>query len=422
MNLEEIKSILKKGLLQIFSANVINKVVQFLTVAALARIISKNDIGEFSYAQNIISFVLLLEGAGATTGILQYCSISKDENEKSAILKFGLSIGVVVNVILSIGVFIYAIFGILPENYEGSRGPLMMLACVPIFSVIFNAIQAYLRSTLRNTQFSILTTFNTVVYFVFTVSLSMIMGVNGLIFGMYLAYCSTVVLGGWFIRKDLLNPINIADIDFDKLKFLKYSIITVITNAMSQILYLLDVQLIGLFTVGDPSVLASYKFATTIPFNLMFIPSSIMVFLYPYFAQNRKNKDWLSKRLKQLTGGLLLVNVTIGILGIVFSKLIITVVFGVEYIDAVLPFNILMVGYVIAGTFRIPYGNIMSSLGLVKYNLINAVLSGIANIILDVIFIKKYGSNGAAYATLIVFIISSVIHYIFIKKAIREIK
>lgn len=422
MNLEEIKSLLKKGLLQIFSANIINKVVQFITVAALARIISSTEMGEFSYAQNIISFVLLLEGAGVTTGILQYCSISKDENEKKAIFRYGISIGIAVNAILSIGVLVYAIFGALPAHYEGSRVPLMLLSCVPIFSVVFNAIQSYLRSTLRNTQFSILTTFNTIVYFVATVVLSMLMGVNGLILGMYLAYFSTVILGAWFIRKDILKPVNISDIDFDKLKFLKYSIITVLTNAMSQILYLLDVQLIGLFTVGNPSVLASYKFATTIPFNLMFIPTSIMVFAYPYFAQNRKDKEWLSQRIKQLTKALLLINVIIGVLGIVFSKLIITVVFGKQYIDAVACFNVLMIGYVVAGTFRIPYGNIISSLGLVKYNLINAAFSGIANVILDVVFIKKYGSIGAAYATLIVFIISSVIHYIFIKKAIKEIE
>ena len=57
-----------------------------------------------------------------------------------------------------------------------------------------------------------------------------------------------------------------------------------------------------------------------------------------------------------------------------------------------------------------------------KANLINAIFSGIANIILDVILIIKYGSIGAAYATLLVFIISSLIHFIFIKREIRKIK
>lgn len=81
-----------------------------------------------------------------------------------------------------------------------------------------------------------------------------------------------------------------------------------------------------------------------------------------------------------------------------------------------------MVGYFISGTFRIPYGNILASLGDAKANLINAVFSGIANIILDIVFIKQYGSIGAAYATLLVFIISSIIHHIFIKRYINRIE
>lgn len=88
--------------------------------------------------------------------------------------------------------------------------------------------------------------------------------------------------------------------------------------------------------------------------------------------------------------------------------------------DAVPCFNILMLGYLISGSFRIPFGNILASLGLVKANLINAVLSGAVNIVLDIVFIMKYGSIGAAYATLIVFVVSSIIHGIFIVRALRE--
>lgn len=419
MNFEEIKDILKKGLIQIFSANVINKVVQFITIAFLTQIISKEDYGSFTYAQNLMSFVLLFEGAGVTTGILQYCSVSKENKEKMAILKYGVSIGVVVNIILSVAVFVYAIFGRLP--IEGSRNSLMMLACVPIFSVVFNAIQVYLRSTFKNTEFSVLTSFNTIVYFLATVGLSYKIGVKGLIIGMYIAYIASIILGAWFIRKDIFIAKNIKlGTDFNKIKFLRYSIVTVLTNAMSQILYLLDTQLIGVFT-KDEAILASYKVATTIPFNLLFIPTSIMVFAYPYFAQNKNDKLWIKKRVSQLTKILLVINLVIGLGGIIFSSLILSI-FGKQYLDARECFNILMLGYIIAGTFRVPYGNILASLGLVKSNFINAVFSGIANIILDVVLIKKYGSIGAAYATLIVFVISSIIHFIFIKKAIKEIK
>lgn len=424
IKLKDIESLLKKGLIQIFSANVINKFAQFGTLALLARILTKSDYGAFSYAQNIMSFALLLEGAGVTTGILQYCSISKDSNEKQKYLKFGLKFGVMFNVILSIAMLLYGIFGKIAV--EDSRPYVILLSMIPLLSVVYNSIQSYLRSALRNTEYSILTTFNTIIYLILSVSLSYILGVNGLILGMYLSYLLTVLLGVWYIRKDLFKRKNKSEdsnenegnSDIDRIKFLKYSIITVVTNAMSQILYLLDTQLIGIF-VRDEAVLASYKIATTIPFNIVFIPLSLMTFVYPYFAQNRNDKKWIKERTKQITYGLMAVNLVITIGAVSLSKIIIPIIFGKQYMDAVPCFNILMIGYLISGSFRIPFGNILASLGLVRANLINAVLTGIANIILDIILIMKYGSIGAAYATLLVFIISSIIHFIFIRRALK---
>jgi O-antigen/teichoic acid export membrane protein len=68
-----------------------------------------------------------------------------------------------------------------------------------------------------------------------------------------------------------------------------------------------------------------------------------------------------------------------------------------------------MLGYLVAGTFRIPSGNVLSAIGKLRVNFWNAVISGTANILLDVVMIKLYSAMGAAYATVIVYVISSVI-------------
>lgn len=418
MNKEDIKSILSKGLIQIFSANFINKIVQFMTVLFLTNIISVNEYGAFSYAQNTMSFALLLEGLGVTAGILQYSSVEKGKKEKYKFFNFGIKIGFVFNILVSIGLMLYATFG--PVAIQSSRQYLIIMAFIPVINIIYNSIQAYLRASLRNKEFSRLTVFNTVIYFIATVLLSYLMGANGLILGMYIAYLSTVLLGAYFIRDDIkLFKYTKMDSRSAEIKFLKYSIITVLSNAMSQILYLLDTQLIGVFT-KDEAILAAYKVATTIPFNITFIPLSLMVFAYPYFAQNKDNKEWIKGKLSILIKGLGVLNLLISLGGIILAKPIFYILFP-KYMSAIGCFRVLMLGYFISGTFRIPYGNILASLGDARANLINAIFSGVANIILDVILIKKYGSIGAAYATLMVFIISSIIHYIFINKYINKI-
>lgn len=417
MDKKEIKNLLSKGLLQIFSANFINKIVQFATNIVLIAIISDSDYGNFSYAQNTMNFALLLEGLGVTSGILQYSSTEKENKDKFKFFNFGIKIGFLFNIIVSIGLMLYSIFGKL--GIENSRRYLFILSFIPVVNIVYSTIQAYLRATLRNKEFSRLTVFNTVTYFIATVSLSYFMGAKGLILGMYIAYIATIILGAYTIKDDIrlfrFNKINENNI---KLEFLKFSIITVLSNAMSQILYLLDTQLIGVFT-GDEKILAGYKVATTIPFNITFIPLSLMIFAYPYFAQNKNDIKWVKEKLNTLIKYLGIVNLVISLGGIIFAKPIFYILFN-KYMDSIECFRILMFGYFISGTFRIPFGNILASLGNVKANLINAIFSGIANIILDVVLIKKYGSIGASYATLTVFIISSIIHYIFIRKYIKE--
>lgn len=419
MNKEEIKSILSKGLIQIFSANFINKIVQFMTVLFLTNIISKNEYGAFSYAHNTMSFALLLEGLGVTSGILQYSSVEKENRGKYVFFSFGIKIGLAFNLIASIAVMIYAIFG--DVAIESSRQYIFAMSFIPILNIAYNSIQAYLRATLKNKEFSKLTVFNTVVYFITTVSLSYLNGANGLIFGMYISYFSTVLLGAYFIKDDIgLFKFSKIESRSTQIDFLKYSIITVLSNAMSQILYLLDTQLIGVFT-KDEAILASYKVATTIPFNITFIPISLLIFAYPYFAQNKDNKVWIKEKVSILIKALGTINLLISLGGIILAKPIFYILFP-KYMNSIACFRILMLGYFISGTFRIPYGNILASLGNAKANLINAIFSGVANIVLDIILIKKYGSIGAAYATLIVFIISSGIHHIFIKRYIGRIK
>lgn len=195
--------------------------------------------------------------------------------------------------------------------------------------------------------------------------------------------------------------------------FIKYSVTCILSNAISSILYLLDVFLVGLL-LKDTSVVAAYKTATLIPFALSFLPSSVMTFAYPYFVKQQSNRNELKRYTIMLLKYLGLLNIFISIFLVVFAPYIIVLVFGTDYCDSIRSFQILGVGYFFMGTFRIPFGNILSSVKLISCNLWNAIISGLANILLDVLLILKLGSEGAAIATLIIFMLSSMVSAIFL--------
>lgn len=420
MRIKENKDILflvRNGFFYIFSANVINKIIQFGISVVIVRVITKEAFGMWSYANNILSFFLLIEGLGVVPGLLQFASAAKDKEEKLSYLKYALLVGSLFNTILAIAIFLFTIFFELP--IRGSTEILRYLSLLPLITILFNTLQVFLRSDLRNKQFSLVTVINTLAFFFGVLIGGYFFEIAGIIWGRYLSYFISCFIAAWFV-KDYYESFLKAKLpsSSSRREFLKFSIVSMLTNSISSILYLLDTFLIGIF-IQSETVVASYKTATLIPFALNFIPMSVMTFAYPYFAKNKDNKEVVKKYFLKMQRYLFLLNLVISVLLITFAPFIIKVVFGEEYLDSLIPFRILSLGYLIAATFRIPAGNVIASLRKVKVNFYNSIVSGSANVVLDIILIKRYGSNGAAIATVLIFIISSIISNIYLRKYLK---
>lgn len=409
--LNNFKKAIKLGAAHIISANFINKVLQFATSIVLVRFMSKSEYGTWSYSMNIMSFFLLFNGLGAANGTLQFCSRAKDINQKRAYLLFGYKLGISANFIIGLLIIAFTAFYTLP--IANSNSILRKIAFIPLLTILYNVSGNGLRANFANKRYSILAVLNTFLFFVGSVLGIYFFKINGLIAGRYLAYILTAILSGFFLKEYLLPFTSTKNI-INKIEFIKFSSLIAITNATSSILYLLDTFFVGLILKSGISV-ASYKAAMIIPFSLIFLPKAILTFAYPYFAKNYNNIDYVIKYYKKMFKSLLLINSVITLFLVIFAKLIILIIFGEKYLSSVTPFRILALNFFIVGSFRVPAGNVLASLNKIKINFYIAIISGLSNIVLDIFFIKKYGNNGAAIATLLVMIISSFLsnYYLF---------
>lgn len=408
---QNIKFALKNGFLHIFSANVLNKIIGFAITLVLTRILTKSDYGSFVYAQNILNMFLLLEGLGVVPGILQYCSIEENEERKLSYFKYGIKMGYKVNILISIAILIFTSVYEMP--IKGSSYILRAFFLIPLITVFYHSMQVYLRATLKNKQFSTLTILNTLIFFLGSITLAIMFKIKGVIASRYIAYIISAAIGIYILRESLKKMKTIPYPTKKEMKeFFKYSVTCCATNATSQILFLIDTFLVGMI-IKDNGVVAAYKNATLIPFNLLFIPTSIVVFVYPYFAKHYDDKEWIKSKTVSLIKGLGVFNAVVTVVLIVFAKQIV-LIFGKEYLDAVTPFRILMVGYFIAGTFKNLTGNVLASIKKVKVNFYTAIVAGVANIILDIVLILRFGSNGAAVATVFVYFITALISNIYL--------
>ena len=125
--------------------------MQFCSGIFIVRVLTKEEFGIFTYAQNLLAFFLLINGLGITSGFLQYGSRNIDNEElKNSIANYSLKYGIGINLLISFLVIIYSIFG--KFKVEEARIIFRMMLFFPIIALVIEMIQIYLRINLKNKE------------------------------------------------------------------------------------------------------------------------------------------------------------------------------------------------------------------------------------------------------------------------------
>ncbi len=419
MIIVKIKKAYSTGFFHIFGMNILNKIISFVSTMVLVRILTKAEYGIFTYSWNIYSFILLFNGLGIVSAILQLSSEnSGDEAYTRKISTYGAWLGLKFDVLLVVVIIGIALFA--PLKIEESSKLLMFLALLPMVQLIYDLCQAVLRAQKRNKEFACLCLISTFLIFAVSVGGAILFREIGMVIGYYASYVLSTLFARLVLKIRLFGSEDTIE-KSEKRTLLSIATVAMTNNAISQLLYLLDVFVLGMVT-AEETLLAGYKVATIIPTALIFVPMSFVTYIYPYFAEHRTDKKWCLHRYKQVLvtiGGL---NFAISLVLFAFAKYIIGLCFGAAYLDIIPIFRVLAVNYFFSGTFRIIAGNLLVTQRKLKFNLFVAILCGIINVFADYFFISWWGAIGAAYATVIVVICSSVLNVVYLLYTFVHIK
>ena len=417
--IKQLKNLIRKlkttGFGHLFGSSVINKILTFMSSIILVRLIPKSDYGIYSNADNILGMFCILEGFGMVSTFLQYGSTTKGE-KKEDIWSFCFYGSVLFQILLSIVIFITGLT--VKFSIPGTGILLALMAFLPIFRIVRDMQQVYLRTEFKNKEYAYSNTLSTVITVVCSCTLSFFLFEKGIILATYISVWITII---YIIRKCKIKFPKVHNklLKEDKLKLLKFSAVCMVNNSTSSIMYLLDTFVLGI-VVASSAVTASYKVASKIPTALAFIPTCIMTYIYPYFAKNKDDGKWCFKNYKRVVMLFGVFNIiSVGTL-IVIAPYIIKIVFGTKYLDAVIPFRLLCLNYIIQATFSTVSGQLLVSQGRLGFHTFIGIFSSILNTGLNLILIPKFSSAGAAIATLTVTIIVSILStgylYILLRK------
>lgn len=408
----------EKGFFHIIISSSLVKIISFVSAMFLPRLLSKSDYGVLVYVDNIRNYFLMFNALGITNATLRYCVQEKNEEKKKGIFIYSLKKGLLIDLIIFIFSIIFYLF--VDFQFESSRTYLLLMSLLPILLFIYEDFQLYLRALFANKEYSILSFVYSILMVVAQITLAILSGILGVIWGRYIAVVLSIFIGYILIKQtgNQKKAFIYPDKKTQK-SFLKFGFVMMITNMSSYILQLNETFILG-WVLKDETELAVYKVASYILTISLFVMQAVVTFVFPYFVKHIDDKKWIWEKFKKISimnfGAMLLIHACL----IVLTPLIIEILYGPKYYDAIPIMRLLLVASFGQAVFRMLPGNVLAGIGEEKFNLKINVISMIVHFCIDYICVSNFGIMGSAIALVVVYYLTGIVMIFYLRKICKK--
>ncbi len=208
------------------------------------------------------------------------------------------------------------------------------------------------------------------------------------------------------------------DITFWKL-MLSESLFFVLALAFTEIYFNIDSVMLS-FMIGNQAV-GYYNAAYKLIFILLFIPSAVIVSIFPVMSKRYESaKSQLKEEYDKLFRYLFILALFMFIFGFLFADKIIIIIYGNAFLPAIIALQILI--FVLPIIFiTILFGNLLGAINKQRFVALITLICAIFNVILNLILIPKFSYYGASVATVLTEMVLFVFMFIYISKFFHKI-
>ena len=386
-------------------------VLGLITNIFIVRKLSINDFGIFSVALMFIGLITTFGFSWSSSSILYYGS--REKAKTGSLNKTFWVRNIIIAVSLVVTTILFALFRHQINNYIGLDVSFLILIWLYV-SVAEDYLSQYFLAIKKQLMSSLLSITAKIIYlmmiFIFSFDVKTLIILNIISHATVLLY----IFG--------INKSDVGKFEFDKDWFkevLNFSLWQLFGFSGLYLINFGDTAVIKHFmTTEDVGIYnAAYKLFNAIASFAFVISSYYAGSVSQYFTNND------SKKLKQFfyKERLLIfaLSTVAHIVVMIFSKPIITTLYGERYVQSVVIFNILMIGSMFRylTVFYMLYYNTNKKHKLQQ--IIN-IFQAILNVILDIIFIQLYGLIGPAIATTMAIIFKTIFSFFYCESRIRK--
>ena len=404
---------LKRNVIMNIILTTSNFIFPLITFPYISRILTPVGTGKVSFATSLISYFSMIAQLGIPTYGIRACSKVRDDKDKlSKTVQEILLINIIMNIISYATLFI-AIFAVPKLRTEKD---LYLIVSITIFLTslgvewLYKALEKYTYIAIRS------------IIFKFVALICMFLFIH--------TEKDYVIYGGISILASsasyILNFINIRKyINFKKYKdynikrHFKPVLVFFLMSCATVIYTNLDTVMLG-FMKSNADV-GYYNAATKIKHILISIVTSLGAVLLPrlsYYVKQKRFDDFNKICIKAINF-IFITSIPLCAYFMIFAKEGIMFLSGAEYAGAILPMIVIMPTLVLVGLSNISGIQMLVPLGKEKEVLVSEILGAITDILLNIIFIPKFGAAGAAFATVIAEIVVLLTQIYYINKYIK---
>lgn len=398
--------------------------------------------GRFSLSLMILGWFIVFSSFGLVDGMVRYISIYRAKNEFNKIrhvIKTVMIFLFVSSLIFSLTLFLSSEFiAVTLFKDPGLVIYLKFFSFLIIFSVFasifLSILQAFEKINLYSAIRNILDNIVKLVAIFVLMFIGLMSG--AVIFSYILGTLSMLLASYYFCKYKLPGVFEKYTLDSgEKSRITKdlfsYSWPLVFSSILLIAFTEIDSLMIGYFI--DVKNVGIYNSATPIAALLGIVPSLLIPLFFPLITKEfaKGNKEVIKQITKQLGKWIFIINLPFLILMILFPGAIINILFGSQYIGSkLIIFNhqfiaselalrFLAIGVFFYSLFILSE-NLLSMAGKSKIVLFDIIATSVFNVILNAFLISKYGIAGAAFATMLSYIIWSILsmfqarHYVSI--------
>jgi len=329
-----------------------------------------------------------------------------------------IKIGVLLNLFISLicGLIIYSGFPLIAHSFKIDPIYKIFLAPLMVYMIFYNLRETLLVLKRINLKFKEIAIHNTIfgILFILIIPAYQIFRENSISIGYLFAVMVAVIIIAFRVKKIIRAEINSIYLR----KFYKFAPSFAFVAILELLIITSSRYIISYYK--DPTQVAYFFAATSVVQVLSFPFAQIRTILLPFISQKKTIDEFNKKEIKTILFVSLLIGILLFFFGLLFGKFIITFLYGSDYyIHSKIVLFIILFGYIF-NVFKMYLKNFIILFFKRRVLVINVAIMLLLNMIINIIYVPKYGINAAAVGMSLSLIVSAMIWFAVFNRKLKK--